>query len=109
MKRQANTFGPLRPPKIIAGNEETFPEIRASFTKNVTTRGRELASTSASVIKFVIFRNPYRGTGQAPFEIRDGLIDGATIERCLTRREAESVADTLSTKSRKQTVEDVLQ
>jgi hypothetical protein len=45
---------------------------------------------------------PYRGTAH-------GLIDGATIERCLTRRDAESVADALNTKSRKQTVEDVLQ
>jgi hypothetical protein len=61
------------------------------------------------VTKFVVYRNPYRGTGQAPFEVRDGLIDGATIERCLTRREAESVAHALNTKPRKQTVEDVLQ
>jgi hypothetical protein len=58
------------------------------------------------VTKFVVYRNPYRGTGQAPFEVRDGLIDGTTIERCLTRREAESVAHALNTKSRKQTVED---
>jgi hypothetical protein len=33
------------------------------------------------VTKFVVYRNPYRGTGQAPFEVRDGLIDGTTIER----------------------------
>jgi hypothetical protein len=61
------------------------------------------------VTKLVVYRNPYRGTGQAPFEVRDRLIDGTTIERCLTRREAESVAHALNTKSRKQTVEDVLQ
>jgi hypothetical protein len=58
------------------------------------------------VTKFVVYRNPYRGTGQAPFEVRDALIDGATIDRCLTRREAESVTHALNTKSGKQTVED---
>jgi hypothetical protein len=42
------------------------------------------------VTKFVVYRNPYRGTGQAPFEARDGLIDGTTIERCLTRRAIEA-------------------
>jgi hypothetical protein len=37
------------------------------------------------------------------------LIDGATIEKYLTRREAERIAHALNTKPRKQTVEDVLE
>lgn len=80
MRRLANTLDRLRPPRITIGNEETSPGISASFTEIVSARGRELASTSASVIKSVIFRNPYGGTGQALFKICDGLMDGATLK-----------------------------
>jgi hypothetical protein len=107
--RQLNSPGQLKAPENHGWKWGDLRWISIFVLETVTTPGRDFASASGSVTTFLIYRNRYRGTGQARFEIRDGLIDGATIERCLTRREAESVAHALNTKPRKQTMEDVLE